>query len=43
MGKTYGYARISKPKQSLQLQIDAIKKMAADAVIFSEAYPQYPL
>lgn len=38
MGKTYGYARISKPKQSLQLQIDAIKKMAADAVIFSEAY-----
>ena len=38
MGKTYGYARISTPKQSLQLQIDAIKEMAADAVIFSEAY-----
>ncbi len=38
MGKTYGYARISTPKQSLQLQINAIKEMSADAVIFSEAY-----
>lgn len=38
MSKTYGYARISTPKQSLQLQIDAIKEMDSDAIIYSEAY-----
>lgn len=34
----YGYARVSTPKQSLQMQIDAIKEMNKDAIIYSEAY-----
>ena len=38
MSKIYGYARISTPKQSLQMQIDAIKEMNSDAIIYSEAY-----
>lgn len=38
MSITYGYARISTSTQSLQMQIDAIKEMNSDAIIYSEAY-----
>ncbi len=38
MGRIYGYCRISTVKQSIQRQIDNIKKEYPDAVIIAEAY-----
>ncbi len=38
MGKTYGYARISRPQQSIERQIRNIKSEYPDAVIVQEAY-----
>ena len=38
MGKTYGYARISRPQQSIDRQIRNIKSAYPDAVILAEAY-----
>lgn len=38
MGKIYGYARISTPKQNLDRQIRNIAEYDASAAIFSEAY-----
>ena len=34
----YGYARISTKKQKIERQIDNIKRIDADAIIFTEAY-----
>ena len=38
MGKVYGYARISTPKQNLERQIRNIKSVYPDAIIVQEAY-----
>lgn len=38
MGKIYGYARISTPKQNLERQIRNIKSVYPNAIIVSEAY-----
>lgn len=38
MPKTYGYCRISTPKQNLERQIRNIKEAAPDAIIVAEAY-----
>ena len=38
MGKIYGYARISTPKQNIERQIRNIKNVYSDAIIVQEAY-----
>lgn len=38
MSRTYGYARISTQKQSLERQIDNIRERCADAIIVKETY-----
>jgi DNA invertase Pin-like site-specific DNA recombinase len=38
MGTTYGYCRVSTPRQKLDRQIDNIKALAPDAFIISEKY-----
>lgn len=38
MGITYGYARISRPQQSIELQIRNIKAEYPDAIILLEAF-----
>ena len=38
MGKIYGYARISRPQQSIERQIRSIKEEYEDAIIVEEPY-----
>lgn len=38
MGKIYGYARISKPTQKIERQIENLQKVDSDIIIYEEVY-----